>query len=281
MRAVPKEWKYRPFPDVKKASMKELVALLKSNSAVARLNAQQEMLTRPVKKAMKETWKMATDKGLPLYTRVAAIFTYAQAAGENGNANLLKLVDDGDVKEWALRALADRKVNLNGVPIEPFIKAINDPSPRVQVAAITALGRLGHKEAIPALLSVKVPASFVAPAKDTEGPHATPNSAIIPAHVAVRALISLNAVDECIAAIGTERATWLFGYALYARHQSGRRISCSVQKKTTTLRCRKKCRLCLACIKKYPPRRDYSGGVLVLMVTALTIDQWIGRVLRQ
>ncbi|GEO09778.1 DUF7133 domain-containing protein [Segetibacter aerophilus] len=215
VRAVPKDWKFKAFPDVKKLSVKKLVELLRSNNAVARLNAQQELLNRPAKDATKAAWKIAEDKSLPLYARVAGIFTYAQAAGETGTENLLKLTEDNDVKEWALRALADRKEFVKNVPLQPFIKALNDPSPRVQVASIIALGRLDRKEAIPALLQVKVPASFQAPEKDKEGPHATPNSAIIPAHLAVRALINLNAVDACVNAIGTENSTialWALRY---------------------------------------------------------------------
>ncbi len=48
-----------------------------------------------------------------------------------------------------------------------------------------------------------------------EGPHATPNSAIIPAHVAVRALVNLYAVDASVAAIGTPNSTialWALRY---------------------------------------------------------------------
>ncbi|MCW3082125.1 HEAT repeat domain-containing protein [Segetibacter sp.] len=215
VRAVPKNWKYKAFPDVKKLSVKKLVELLKSNSAVARLNAQQELLNRPAKDARKASLKIAQDKSLPLYNRVAGIFTYAQAAGETGTQNLLKLTEDSDVKEWALRALADRKEFVKNVPVEFFIKALNDPSPRVQVASIIGLGRLDRKEAIPALLQVKVPGSFAAPQKDKEGPHATPNSAIIPAHLAVRSLLNLNAVNECVNAIGSESSTmalWALRY---------------------------------------------------------------------
>ena len=215
VRATPKDWKYTAFPNLKKASIKKLAALLKSNSAVARLNAQQELLTRRPKKVIKATWKIASDKSLPLYARVAGIFTYAQAAGEGAGSNLLKLVADSDVKEWALRAMADRKKFAGNLAPEPFLAALNDPNPRVQTAAIIALGRLGRKEAIPALLQVKVPSSFVAPPKDKEGPHATPNAAIIPAHLAVRSLLNLHAVEECINAIGTEQSTialWALRY---------------------------------------------------------------------
>lgn len=224
VRAVPKDWEYHEFPDLKKASVKALAGLLKSKSAVRRLNAQQELLTRPGKAAIKAAWKIAADKQLPLYSRVAGIFTYAQAAGEGGAPNLLKLTSDIDVKEFALRALADRKNSLNNVPIEPFIKALNDPSPRVQAAAIVGLGRLGRKEAASALLQVKVPESFKAPEKNTEGPHATPNAAIIPAHLAVRSLLSIGAVDACVKAIDSKTSTialWALRYTHNERAVDG------------------------------------------------------------
>lgn len=90
------------------------------------------------------------------------------------------------MKESALRALADRKSYLKNVPTEPFLAALKDPSKRVQAIATIALGRLGHTETAKALLQTKVPDSFTEPAKDVEGPHATPNSSIILPHLAVR-----------------------------------------------------------------------------------------------
>lgn len=215
VRAVPKNWQYKEFKDLKKSSVKQLAALLKSESAVQRLAAQQELLTRPGKDAAKASWGIASDKALPLYVRVAGIFTYVQAAGTGGTDNLVKLTLDNDVREFALRALTDRKKNLINVPIEPFLKAMQDGSPRVQIAAMVGLGRLGKPQAAEALLKVKVPASFVAPAKGTEGPHATPNAAIVPPHIAVRALVALNAVDACVKALGTENSTialWALRY---------------------------------------------------------------------
>jgi putative heme-binding domain-containing protein len=215
VRAVPNNWKYKAFPNLAKASIKDLSTLIKSNSAVARLNAQQELLNRSSKDAIKASWAIAADKSLPLYNRAAGIFTYAQAAGESGIKDLVTLTADNDVKEFALRALADRKTTNKSVPIKPFLDGLKDASLRVQAASIIGLGRLGKPEAIPALLQVKVPASFVAPKKGTEGPHAVPNSSIIPAHLAVRALLSLNAVDETVNAIGTansDLALWALRY---------------------------------------------------------------------
>ncbi len=96
---------------------------------------------------------------------------------------------------------------MKNVPLTPFLNGLKDPSARVRATAAIGLGRLGRGEAIPALLSVKVPSSFVAPPKGKEGPHFTPNAAIIPAHVAARALVNLNAVSASVKAIGTANNT--------------------------------------------------------------------------
>ena len=215
VRAVPKNWQYKAFPDVTKLSVNEVAAILKSESGVARLAAQQELLTRPAKQAIDASWKIAADKSQPDYVRVAAMYTYAQIAGADGIANLTKLTTELSMREYALRALADRKPYLDKVPLEPYTKALKEGTPRVQAAAIVGMGRLGRKEAAADLLAVKIPSSFVAPAMNTEGPHATPNSAIVLPHLAVRALVSLDAVDAAVKAIGTPNSTlalWTLRY---------------------------------------------------------------------
>ncbi len=215
VRAVPNSWEYEPFPDLGEASEEELAELLTSGSAVTRLHAQQELLTRSEEEAHEAAWEIAADQNLPLFARVAGIFTYAQLAGTSGIDNLVKLTDEPEVREFALRALADRKVHLEEVPLQPFLDAMQNPSERVRIAAIIGLGRLGRTEAAQALLSVKVPTSFVVPAKGTEGPHATPNAAIIPAHLAVRSLVSLHAVDACLQALSSDNAAlalWALRY---------------------------------------------------------------------
>jgi len=258
VRAVPQNWKYKAYSNVKKASIKELVALLKSGSAVARLDAQQELLTRPAKQAAEVSWKIAADKQLPLQNRVAGMYTYAQIAGAEGTANLLKLSEEDAMREYALRAVSDRKGNLKNVPTEPFLKGLKDASPRVQIASTIGLGRLGRVEAATALLQVKVPASFVPPAKDVEGPHATPNSAIIPPHIAVRSLVSLNAVDACVNAIGTENSTialWALRYMHDPKAVNGL-IAAFKQSKDEAL----KKQILVTLSRLYKKEADYDGS---------------------
>ncbi len=215
VRAVPKNWVYKPFPNLKKASVKQLAKLLQADGAVARLAAQQELLTRPAKQAASASWNIANDNNAPLYARTAAMYTYLQIEGPNAIANITKLTTQPKMQEIALRALTDRKGNISKVSIDPFIAALASGSDRVKVAATIGLGRLGDKKAISALLSVPVPNSFVSPKKLTEGPHATPNSAIIPAHIAVQALVRLGAAQECVSAVSTKNskiALWALRY---------------------------------------------------------------------
>ncbi|RPD39954.1 DUF7133 domain-containing protein [Chitinophaga barathri] len=215
IRAVPKDWTYQAFPELAKASVEELAQLLKSGSAVTRLYASQELIARNDQQANAAALAIASDAQLPLYTRVAAIYTYAQAAGKDGIPELTALTKDAAVKEHALRALADRKDVLKDVPAEPFLEALTDTSTRVRAAAIIALGRSGKTEVATALLQTKVPASFVEPAKDVEGPHATPNSAIVLPHLAVQALVNLHAVDAAVANINganSALALWALRY---------------------------------------------------------------------
>lgn len=215
VRVVPKNWKYRPYPNLKKASVHELTELLKSGSAMARLYAQQELITRSADEAGDAAWKLTADTSQPLYTRVAAMYAYVQIVKSGAIKNLLQLATEEPMKAFALRALTDRKPLLKDIPIEPFISALKDTSKEVEFASLIALGRLGRPEAAEALLSIPVPASFIAPARGTEGPHATPNSAIIPAHLAVKALVALHAVDACVKAIGSPNSTlalWALRY---------------------------------------------------------------------
>ena len=215
IRAVPSQWKYQRFVDLKKASVNELADLLQSRSAVTRLHAQQELLTRDSRKAAGAAWSVAADVNLPLESRVAATFTYAQIAGKNGIPKLVELSKDASMREFALRALADRKIWVEEVPLQPFLDGLSDASVRVQIAASIGLGRLGKMEAAEHLVKIPVPPTAVAPAKGTEGLHATPNSSIIPAHIAVRALVSLNAVEACVNALSGENpelALWALKY---------------------------------------------------------------------
>lgn len=214
VKVVPKDWTYEAFLDLKSASVAALGELLTAGNSVTRFHAQQELLKRPADEAATVALKVATDKALPLAVRVAGVYTYAQVACADGVQELLELSEEDKMREFALRALTDRKTCLGAVPLEPFIYAVHDANPRVQAVAIVGLGRLGKTEAAETLLEIKAPVTAEIPEPGTEGPHATPNSAIILPHLAVRSLVKLNAVDATIQAIDSnpKLALWALRY---------------------------------------------------------------------
>lgn len=219
-RAVPQGWSYKAFPELKKASVAESANFLKSGSSTLRLYASQELLTRPKEEAAAASLAIAENKSLSLSTRVAGIYTYGQIAGDEAVPALLALAKEDQMREFALRVLTDRKGNLNNVPTEPFLAGLKDASARVKAVSIISLGRLGRAEVANTLLQIPVPASFIAPEKGVEGPHAVPNSKIILPHLAVQSLISLNAVNPTIGFLGTENpdlALWTMRYMHDAR----------------------------------------------------------------
>lgn len=215
VRVVPDGLQAESFPNLQDASVEQLIKHLKSGSAKARLNAQYELLRRPGAEAGQAALQVAENENLSLDIRIAGLFTYAQITGENGIENLVTLTSDKAIQEFALRALADRKQQIDQVPIEPFLTALESSSDRVKIAAIVGLGRLGRSEAVGSLLEIPVPSSFQAPEIGTEGPHATPNSDIIPAHVAANALVEIGDMEALLDAVGqdqNELALWALRY---------------------------------------------------------------------
>ena len=206
VRVTPKDFAYEAFTDVKDASVKELVNLLKAANAKSRLSAQYELLQRDKDKTASRVLKLAEDKSQSTEVRAAAIFTYGQITGVDGIDDLVTLAMDKAVQKFALRTLADRKEHIEKVPLKPFLEGLKSSSDEVKAISLIGLGRLGKKEAAKELLKVKVPSSFIAPKINTEGPHATPNAEIILPHLAAKALVEINGVDECIAALGTAHA---------------------------------------------------------------------------
>ncbi len=155
VRVVPKSWSYQPGPDFGKASVAELSALIASASAKIRSFAQIELLERDdAEKAELLLKKQIRNTSLSLEARVASLYTLAQLT-ENPS-DLLAFTNDNSLVEFALRAATDRLPAIEDadLPLEPFIAALHDGSPRQKVASAVALGRLGNPEAAASLLSV-------------------------------------------------------------------------------------------------------------------------------
>lgn len=162
-----------PFPDLKQATDAALVAHHAAPGQVLRFRAQRELLRR--KAAVQADLEKLAAGDAPLAGRAAAIFTLKQLGG--ATPALLRLAAKDEIREFALRAMADR--DFADVPAEPFVKGLSDPNPRVRAAAATGLARLG-----------KADAALVAAADDADP---------VVAHLAYRALASLGAAKLCLA----------------------------------------------------------------------------------
>jgi putative heme-binding domain-containing protein len=135
-----------------------------------------------------------------LHGRVAAIFALKQLDGGGAHGVLRKLLSDDAIREFALRALTDRKTELGGVETAPFVAALADPSPRVRAQAVIALGRLGD----PSVAARLVPLTSRpdgSPMPTARPVNAQPDPGRVVPHLAMRALIALRAVDACLDAI--------------------------------------------------------------------------------
>jgi putative heme-binding domain-containing protein len=153
VQVTPKGWTYKAFPNLAKASTNDLVSYLQTESATWRFHASREIVNRQLN-ATDSLLKLINNKKALLEGRVAAIFTLCQLKGKEVNKALLDAASAPTIREWALRAIADRIPQNNNVDITPFVKALNDSNPRVQVSAAVALGRIGNKAAAKHLIAV-------------------------------------------------------------------------------------------------------------------------------
>lgn len=175
------------FPDLKKLNDAELVKLISSESAVCRLEVQREIIKRGRKVVFaKGLETVAKDTKLSAGQRVAAIFTFKQLYGKDSNKTLVEWNKDATIREFTLRALADRKSELAGVPKDIFVEGLKDSDPRVRLQAAIGLARLGAKEAAPAILAEG--AKWNGPAGERR---------ILP-HVAMQALAELANEEACL-----------------------------------------------------------------------------------
>ena len=173
------------FPNLKKASDAALLGHVIARSQVCRLNTQREILNRGSKQIFVEGLTKIASGNAPLYARVAALFTLKQLEGEKSHAALIKLAAQDELREFALRALADRKTQLTNVPTKLFVDALKDSNPRVRLQALVGIARLNQAKTAAAVLPVL-----------------TDSDPVI-AHTAIRTLVAMKAVEPCLDFLAT------------------------------------------------------------------------------
>jgi putative membrane-bound dehydrogenase-like protein len=214
-RVVPKGLTAEPFPDLRAADDARLIRLLAAPQSVTRHHAQGEVLARGKKPEVSAALvTLAGDAGASLESRVAAIFTLKQLDGDAARPALLRLAEVPAVREFALRALTDRLTECAGLDPRPFVAALTDESPRVRAQALVSLGRLGDvsvaKHILP--LTARPPGSTMPTARPLQN---QPDPDRVIPHLAVRALLALNAADACLDALDGPHATgalWAMRY---------------------------------------------------------------------
>jgi len=179
-----------PLPEFAKANAAELAGLMTSPSHRTRLEAQRVLLRRGADDAaLRALERIAGDVKVPLESRVAAVFTLRQAAGQNAFPFLAQLAADGTVSAWAIRALADDERLASRVPVEPILAGLRSGDARVRREAVFAIARL-HQPAL---------GNSLAPLLDDADP--------VVAHTAFRALAKLRAADACFAVLDDKTAS--------------------------------------------------------------------------
>jgi putative membrane-bound dehydrogenase-like protein len=198
---TPPDWSRTSPTKLSVAGLAELVEGLSDPNAASSFHAQREILRRGrAQETTRLLVSVASDPARPLHGRVAALFALKQLDGTGSDDVLRTLVNDAAIREYALRALADRKPEVAGVDAGAFLAALGDPSPRVRAQAVIGLGRLGDRAAAANLipLTSRAAGSLMPTAKPV---HAQPDPDRVVPHLAMRALVALRAVDACLDAI--------------------------------------------------------------------------------
>lgn len=237
---VPHDFVPVPVSDLRRLTPSQLVAELNHPSAAFREHVQRTLLRTCAAAARTAATQalraLAGDPAAPLYSRVAAIFTDKQLNGAAANLFLNKLLEDNAVREHAVRALTDRMTQLAGVNVKRLVEALHDSQPRVQAAAVIGLARVvrrvqdhptaedSESEARMAsgIASILLQLAHRESMPEVSGdPWRSPDPGRVIPHLAVQALVSIGAVDECLASLSTPyRSAGLWALRSMHRQQS-------------------------------------------------------------
>ncbi len=196
---TPEDYIPKPAPVYAELTDDQLVAALNHPSDAGRLHAQREILRRPSVTAAALT-AAARNTSSTAWARIAALWTLRQKDWDGFRAAFAGLLIDPVLREHAIRAAADRSTQLDKSLFAPIFSKLDDPNPRVQAATIVALGRYADLRAASALLHV-AQRTEPAPAGHADA-WRNPDPGRVLQHLAVQALVDLQAVETCLAAVG-------------------------------------------------------------------------------
>lgn len=195
-RVSPNKTQPKTFPLLKSLSAHELVELLGSKNSVARFHAQGEFLRRADERSnVNVLHSIVFNKEFLPEGRIAALFALKQIQGTKSHPVLIELLKDPQLREFAVRALTDRKTQLADLDSKLFVPYLADESPRVRAQAIISLGRIGDKSIATSLIPLTHQINEARPDAAVSHPEQ-----IIP-HLAVRSLIQLEADEACLDAV--------------------------------------------------------------------------------
>ncbi|MBK1834412.1 DUF7133 domain-containing protein [Roseibacillus ishigakijimensis] len=194
-RIVPKGYQAEPWPQLRDLSSEELVAQLATESAVRRLEAQQILLRRGGESAVSKALRaLMQDQEAPLNGRIAAIFTFKQLYQAAANEALVSLLEDAGVREFALRAAADRRGQVAELTRRQYGELLNDENPRVRLQAAIAIERAGRTDLASTLIRAAAESFTALSGLEGQDDYRFP-------HTAVEVLADLEAVSACLAAV--------------------------------------------------------------------------------
>lgn len=260
-RVVPKDWKPAPFPDLKMQKLAALVDLLAAPGAVTRFHAQGEILRRGRdSESSRQLIDLASSTTASLPSRVAALWTLAQLDGSAAVPSLHKFLEDNTLREFALRALADRLPLSKNLDPQPFVQALHDPSPRVQAQALIALGRISKAKSV-AVTRAIIPLT----SRPADAPMPTrrplqnqPDPARVVPHLAVQALRALQAHDVCLEAL--DGPHWRGGlWAMRTMHEPAA-VEGLIKKLATVTVSERRRGVLSTLIRLYYREADYTGS---------------------
>ncbi|MCS6978398.1 MAG: CotH kinase family protein [Gemmatales bacterium] len=255
---TPRGLRVSPLPELKKLSTSELVEQLRSTNGVWRLHVQGEILSRGRHAATTEALvRLVEDDAALLESRVAALFTLKQLDEKEADARLLRWAGPGPLRPFALRAMTDRQVRLGDLPLEPFVAALADSSPRVQAQALISLGRIGNQAAAASILPLTLrPKGSEMPRRQPVQNQPDPDR-VVP-HLAVRALVALEAVEACLEALDGPYASGAL-WALRSMHRQDA-VEGLIRKLNVTRTPELRRDILMTLIRLYYREADYDGS---------------------